>query len=160
MGLITGRQKQTIRRIINQTSTEIEPISWSEDGGRQMGFKMLGSHESITKAIDLMVDVVRSMDVTRAQRIIKGHQRPEKSNVPKKPASKDATVKTTSKPATSKPTPTSATGKGIPGKRSGSKSSASSVKTSESVVCVHFRRGNCKHGSRCRDRHVSAKSNK
>ena len=90
-------------------------------------------------------------------------------NEPKKPASKDATPKTTPKAATSKPnpkaaaskpTPKAATGKGTFGKKSGSKSSASSGKSSESDVCIHFRKGNCKHGSRCRDRHVSAKSNK
>ncbi len=165
MGLITGRQKQTIRRIINQTSTEIEPISWSEEGRRQMGFKILGSHEAITTAIDLMVDVVRTMDVTRAQRIIKGHYRPEKAEpkpTPKAATSKSTpkatTSKSTPKATTSKPNPKAATGKGKSGNKGGSKST--SGKSSESVVCIHFRRGYCRNGSRCHDKHVSGKDNK
>ena len=154
MGLITGRQKQTIRRIINQTSTEIEPISWAEDGRRQMGFKILGSQESIVKAINLMIDVVRTMDNYRAKRILKGHQMPEKKEpAPAKPAT--GKPKPT-KPSTSKPEPAKAstskgktpTGKGKSSKNTGSKSS-------DNDICPRFSAtGNCKYGSRCNKKHV------
>ncbi len=73
MGLLIGRQKVTLKRIVNQSATEIEPISWVEEGQRVIGFEILGSVEAISKAIGLMIRTVRSMDRIRAKRIIMGH---------------------------------------------------------------------------------------
>ncbi len=96
MGMLIGRQKVTLNRIINQTATEIEPKSWVVEGRRVMGFELLGSQESIRKAITAMIRTVRLMDKTRAKRIISAHiktaekkdsSRPEPSK-PKPPGSK------------------------------------------------------------------------
>ena len=54
MGLVMGRQKVTLNRIVNQTSTEIEPVSWVEDNIRHMGFYILGSPEAVRYAINEM----------------------------------------------------------------------------------------------------------
>ena len=76
MGLIIGRNKITLNRIINQTSTEIEPMSWVENNERLMGFYILGSAAAIRSAINEMVAVVRNMDKTRAKKVIMSHLRP------------------------------------------------------------------------------------
>ncbi len=73
MGLVIGRQKATLNRIINQTSTEIEPVSWVEDNIRHMGFYILGSPEAVRSAINEMIAAVRNMDKFRAKNIIKSH---------------------------------------------------------------------------------------
>ncbi len=78
MGHVMGRQKATINRIVAQTSTEIEPISWVTDGReRLMGFKILGATADIKRAIDEIIKTIREMEDFRAVQILKGHIKPE-----------------------------------------------------------------------------------
>ncbi len=76
MGPIMGRQKATLRRIVNQTSTEIEPLSWVENNKRLMGFYILGAKDAIRAAVSEMIAVVRNMNKFKAKKIIKGHMKP------------------------------------------------------------------------------------
>ena len=131
MGLIMGRQKTTLRRIIHQTSTEIEPLSWVEDGERFMGFSIQGSPSAIENAIAEMIAAIKGMDVTRAIKIIKGHIKPEKKE--DNQSTKTSTGSKLSKPKYENPT--------------------------SSNICIHFKKGNCRYGINCRRSHSQGPSN-
>ncbi len=75
MGIIMGRQKITLNRLVNQTKTEIDPLSWVKDGNRVMGFKILGADDAIRHAIALMIQAVRNMNIDRAKKLLTGHLR-------------------------------------------------------------------------------------
>ncbi len=75
MGVVMGRQKVTLNRIVNQSKTEIEPLSWVVDGVRVMGFTILGSDDAIRHAVTLMIDAVRKMQADRAKKLLSGHLR-------------------------------------------------------------------------------------
>ncbi len=144
MGLLIGRQKVTLKRIINQTATEIEPLSWVVDGQRLMGFELLGSTEAIKKAISIMIRTVRNMDKTRAKRIIAGHintadrndgrRDPDRSDPSRRPRDDDS-----------------------PRRRprdddSGSKSKPHKSKSNK--ACWQFNKGHCPNGNYCRFQHI------
>ena len=142
MGIVMGRQKVTLKRIINQTATEIEPISWVVNGSRVMGFKILGAPEAIAKAVNQMLLAVKFSDNVKARKLIAAHlvtQGAKKSEPTKKstPAKKSVPTK---KPETTKPEEDQ--------KHGGSKSGK---------VCVYYAKGSCTHGSKCRFLHKNTK---
>ena len=113
---------------MNQTATEIEPISWVVGGKCVMGFKMLGSSASIKKAIDHMLLVVRKMDNAKAGKIINSHL-------------VTLGIKKTEK--ASKPDP-----------KEGASTSTSTSKSSK--ICVHYTKGTCTYGAKCRFLHKAS----
>lgn len=138
LGFIVGRQKVTIRRISNQTSTEIEQCSWSvgdgADAERQMGFAIQGSVSSIKDAITAMIAVVADMEVDKASSLIKGHLKKKPANGDRKPKKIPGTTK---KPATTKQSA---------GNKSGSK-------FKKGPICPHYVKGHCKYGIKCWHKH-------
>ena len=142
MGIIIGRQKVTLKRIVNQTATEIEPISWVVNGARTMGFRILGAPEAISKAINQMILAIKFADNVKARKLIEAHlvtQGVKKPALTKKstPAKKPAPVK---KQVTAKPDKEQKPG--------GSKSGK---------VCVYYAKGSCTHGPNCRFLHKNTK---
>ncbi len=82
MGVLVGKQKLTMSRIMRQTCTEIEQMSWVEGEGasaiRVMGFLIKGSTDAIGEAIDEMLKTVKEMDAQKAAKIIRGHIKPDR----------------------------------------------------------------------------------
>ena len=139
MGLILGKHRVTIKRIIHQTATEIEQCSWAEgvgnDARRVMGFEIIGSADAVRKAIDAMIKVVRESDAQKVSRILSGHIRaqedPPKGGKPKKAKNQGA----------AKPGPRKSYGAN-PRKPYG-----------ENPICRFYRKGYCKYGIKCKESH-------
>ena len=160
MGLLVGRQKQTMRRIMNMSSTELEQGSWTHDGLRLMGFKMLGSTEGIKKAVDLMIATIRTMESDKAASLMRNHIRIPKKT-PKKKSSKKPETKEPganpkepganpkepgAKPSKPAPAPKKANGKKLGGRNPGGSGS-------KSEICPHYLKGKCSFGIKCRNSH-------
>lgn len=147
IGLIVGRQKVTLRRICNQTSTEIEQCSWAVTDGttekRQMGFTILGSPAAIREAVDEMVTVIKVMDLPKAIKLISGHIKKPRDTAKMNPTKKPSAT-TSVKPAKQ---PTGTSKSTTNSKKSGSKSK------SKGQICSHYLKGQCRYGINCRKQH-------
>lgn len=130
MGILIGRQRQTMRRIMMQTSTEMEQCSWVDNGKRIMGFSITGAAEAVKAAIDVMINTISDMEDQKATKFLKGHLR-----IPKKKAGRGK--------ANPKPTPRPNAGTKQP--------------TGKKEICPHFLVGSCKFGVKCRSLHSRGK---
>ena len=124
MGVVMGRQKVALHRMINQSKTEIEPLSWVANDERVMGFSILGSDDAIRHAVTLMIDSVRKMSADRARKLLEGHLRSEARKPNQRPSAGPSS--------------------GASGSGSGSKSAK---------LCDKFSRGKCSLGNKCRFQH-------